>query len=48
MIVHPQADLAHDRTVLRTLVRETGQTLGVAANVVEPGPIAVGDIVELL
>jgi uncharacterized protein len=48
MIVHPQADLAHDRTVLRTLVRETGQTLGVAASVVEAGPIAVGDIVELL
>jgi MOSC domain-containing protein YiiM len=48
MIVHAQADLARDRTVLRTLVAETGHTLGVAAEVVEPGPIAVGDPVELL
>ena len=48
MIVHPQADLARDRTVLRTLVRETGHTFGVAANVLEPGSVAVGDAVELL
>jgi uncharacterized protein YcbX len=48
MIVHAQADLPRDRTVLRALVRETGHTLGVAAEVIEPGPVAVGDIVELL
>lgn len=48
MIVHAQADLAADRTVLRTLVRETGHTLGVAGDVVVPGVVHVGDLVELL
>lgn len=47
MIVHAQADLARDRTVLRALVHETGHSLGVAADVVEPGTVAVGDEVEL-
>jgi len=48
MIAHAQADLPHDRTVLRTLVRETGHTLGVAARVVGPGLVTIGDPVELL
>lgn len=48
MIVHEQADLHRDRTVLRTLVRETGHTLGVAASVVQAGLVAVGDLVELI
>lgn len=48
MIVHEQADLPRDRTVLRTLVRETGHTLGVAASVVQPGLVAIGDLVELI
>ncbi len=48
MIVHAQAELARDRTVLRALVHETGHSLGVAADVVEPGRVAVGDTVEVL
>lgn len=48
MIVHSQAELPRDRTILRTLVRETGQNLGVGIRVVEGGTIAVGDAVQLL
>lgn len=48
MIVHAQAELAADRTVLRTLVRETGHMLGVAGEVAVAGTVRVGDPVELL
>lgn len=48
MVVHAQAELARDRTVLRALVHETGHSHGVAADVVEPGAVAIGDEVELL
>jgi uncharacterized protein YcbX len=48
MIVHPQAELARDRTILRTLVRETGQNLGVGLRVIEGGTIAVGDAVRMV
>ena len=48
MITHAQGELGSDRSVLRTLVRETGHTLGVAGDVVTPGTVRVGDPVELL
>jgi uncharacterized protein YcbX len=48
MITHAQADLAVDRSVLRTLVAETSHTLGVAGDVVVEGTIRAGDAVELL
>jgi uncharacterized protein YcbX len=48
MITHPQAELTRDRSVLRTLVRETGQHLGVGLSVDDGGPITVGDTVQLL
>jgi uncharacterized protein YcbX len=48
MITHAQGGLEADRSVLRTLVRETGHTLGVAGDVVTPGTVRVGDPVELV
>ncbi len=48
MIVHAQAELPRDRSVLRDLIRETDFALGVAAEIVTPGRIAIGDPVELL
>ena len=39
------ADLPPDRGIMRGLVRETSQILGVYASVVEPGPVRVGDAV---
>jgi uncharacterized protein YcbX len=48
MITHPQAELGGDRSVLRTLVREMGHTLGVAGDVATPGIVRAGDPVELV
>lgn len=48
MVTHAQAELAVDRSVLRTLVRETAHTLGVAGDVVTGGVVRVGDPVEIL
>jgi hypothetical protein len=47
MAIQPQADLPEDPLVLRTIVREAGQELGIYASAVEPGHVAVGDVVEL-
>lgn len=41
-------DLPKDPSVLRTIVRDANQNLGVYATVEEPGTVAVGDAVELL
>jgi hypothetical protein len=42
------AGRAKDPSVLRTIVRNSGQTLGVYANVTHGGKIAVGDAVTLI
>jgi len=42
-----QGDLAKDPSVLRTIVREADQNLGVYASVVTPGRVVAGDAVEL-
>jgi uncharacterized protein YcbX len=47
MTTQPQEDLPHDPTVLRTIVRQTGQNVGVYASVVEPGRVRVGDAIEI-
>lgn len=47
MVVLPQAELAHDRPILRTLVQQTGMNLGIYLRVLEPGDINEGDPVEL-
>jgi uncharacterized protein YcbX len=47
MPMHAQADLPRDPTVLRTIVREANQCLGLYASVVEPGRVGIGDPVHL-
>lgn len=42
----PQADLPKDPGLLRTIVRQANQNLGVYASVRTPGAVAVGDAVE--
>lgn len=48
MITLPVQELPTDRAIMRTVVAEADQCLGVYATVVEPGHIAVGDRFELL
>jgi uncharacterized protein YcbX len=47
MTTLPQAELPKEPRVLRTIVREAAQNLGVYATVVAPGEMAVGDSVTL-
>lgn len=47
MTTLPQQDLPKDPQVLRTIVQDAQQNVGVYADVVTPGTIAVGDRVEL-
>ena len=47
MTTHAQGDLPKDPSVLRSIVRDAEQNLGVYASVSESGPVAVGDRVEL-
>ena len=48
MTTNAQAGLAKDNSVLRTIVKEAQQNLGVYANVGHAGRVAEGDQVELL
>jgi uncharacterized protein YcbX len=48
MTVQAVDELPKDPSVLRTIVRDAKQCLGVYATVEQPGPVAVGDAVELL
>jgi uncharacterized protein YcbX len=48
MPMHAQADLPRDPSVLRTIVREANQCLGVYASIIETGSIDTGDPVELV
>lgn len=43
MVTRPVADLPEDRSVLRTIVREANQDLGVYATVTRPGTVSMGD-----
>lgn len=47
MTAQPVGDLPKDPSVLRTIVRDANQNLGVYANVARPGMVAVGDAVEV-
>jgi uncharacterized protein YcbX len=47
MTIQAQADLPKDPTVLRTIVREAGQQLGIYASMVQPGRVAMGDAVDV-
>jgi uncharacterized protein YcbX len=48
MPMHTQADLPRDPSVLRTIVREANQSLGLYASVIKAGSVATGDPVELV
>jgi uncharacterized protein YcbX len=48
MTTLPQHDLVKDPSVLRTIVRNAAQNVGVYATVAAAGHVAVGDIVELM
>ena len=48
MTIQAQQGLPKDPRVLRTIVKEAKQSLGMYANVEAPGRVAVGDEVELL
>ena len=44
-VIRPQAELAEDRSVLRTVVREADQNVGVYGEIVKPGRVLLGDAV---
>ena len=46
MVTRAFAGLPEDRSIMRTLVRENRQSLGVYGTVVEPGEVKVGDRLE--
>ncbi len=48
MITHGQGDLPRDTALMRTVVRDADQSVGVYASVETPGPVRPGDPVELL
>ncbi len=48
MTVQPQDGLEYDKTILRTIVREGAQCLGVGAHCLQAGTVTTGDSVELM
>jgi uncharacterized protein len=48
MTTHAQAGIPKDSSVLRSIVRDADQNLGIYASVIKNGRIAIGDRVELI
>jgi uncharacterized protein YcbX len=48
MTTHPQKDLPKDPSVLRSIVKEANQNMGIYASVVTRGRVSIGDPVELV
>lgn len=48
MTTHAQPDLPKDPSVLRTIVKDAGQNLGIYASVITTGQVSEGDRVELI
>jgi hypothetical protein len=47
MTIQAQKGLQKDPSILRTIVRDADQNLGVYASVVKAGEVKIGDLVEL-
>lgn len=47
MTIQAQAGLKKDPSILRTIVKDADQNLGIYASVISPGEVRVGDVVEL-
>lgn len=47
MTTHPQKDLPKDPSVLRSIVKDADQNMGIYASVISGGRVMVGDVVEL-
>lgn len=47
MTMHAQADLPRDASVLRTIVRESSQCVGLYGSVAVPGRVTIGDPVQV-
>jgi uncharacterized protein YcbX len=47
MTIQAQKDFPKDPSILRTIVRDANQNLGIYANIVKPGMVKFGDQVEL-
>lgn len=48
MTTRPQGELPFDKTILRTIVKEGAQNLGVGAHVLRSGRVRAGDLVEFV
>lgn len=48
MVMLQQPGLDYDRALMRHLIKETEQNFGLYLRVVQPGPVSVGDTVELV
>ena len=48
MTTHAQDGLPKDPSILRSIVKEANQNLGIYANVIKSGPVALGDVIELI
>jgi len=48
MTMHPQKDLPKDPSVLRSIVKNANQNMGIYASVISVGRVMVGDVVELI
>ena len=48
MTTREQGNLHFDKTILRTIVKEADQNVGVYAVVTQPGGIRIGDAVEII
>jgi MOSC domain-containing protein YiiM len=47
MTIQMQADLPKDPSILRSIVKDADQNLGIYASVVSGGEVQVGDVVEV-